>query len=362
MTVWRRLRTRLFASHLLTITIGAVAMVAVGSVVTRSLFQRRLGQMGRGSAAGAGAGQLHAALADSLNVAMAAGLVSAVLAAGAVAYLLGRRLLRPIEEVRAATHRMVRGEYNQEIPLPADEELRALAHDVNTLGAALADTERRRTRLIGEVAHELRSPLTTIGAYMEGLIDGVFEPSEEIFAAVADEAARLRRLSDDLTLMSQAEEHAMPLHPEAADLAELAAEAARRLEPQFDHRHVGLDVAAASSLPVEVDVDRVGQIFTNLLGNALTYTADGGVVGITSHTEGTQAIVDVTDTGRGIDPSELDHVFERFYRIPDPDRPAGRGIGLTIARSIARAHGGDITAHSEGPGTGSRFRVTIPLA
>ena len=363
MSVWRQLRTRLFVSHLLVIAVGGLAMLAVGSVLTRTLFQGRLGQMRRGPG-GLGTtttGELHSALGDSLNVALVVGLLAAVVAAGVVAALLARRFIRPIGAIREATDRIARGEYDQEMALPEEEELSALATDVNTLARTLAATETRRTRLISEVTHELRSPITTIRALMEGVLDGVTDPDPELFAAVAEEAARLQRLTDDLALLSQAEEGALPMSPDLADLRRLAIAAAERLRLQFDHERVALETESGPALPVFVDAARLGQVFTNLLGNALIHTPSGGSVTVRSSTSGGMAVVEVVDTGRGIPQDELSHIFERFYRLPNADHAAGRGIGLTIARSIARAHGGDVSAHSTGVGTGSTFRVLIPM-
>lgn len=172
----------------------------------------------------------------------------------------------------------------------------------------------------------------------------------------------MQRLADDLALLSQAEEGTLPMSPERTDLAELAAAAADRLRLQFDHSDVALEIETGLRLPVSADRMRMAQVFTNLLGNALNHTPAGGRVTVRSHREGGEAVVEIADTGRGIPTSELGHVFERFYRLPDPDRPAGRGIGLTIARSITRAHGGDISARSDGPGAGAVFRVVLPIA
>ncbi len=364
MSIWRRLRTRIFVSHLLVVGVGGVAMFIVGSILTRTLFSGRLGQMrrGPGGLAGSTAGEVHAALGDSLNIALLVGLAVSVVAAGVVAALLARRVIRPINEVREATDRIARGEYGQQVELPAEEELAALAGDVNTLAQTLSSTEERRTRLISEVTHELRSPITTIKGLMEGVLDRVSEPNDELFAAVAEEATRMQRLADDLALLSQAEEGTLPMSPERTDLAELAAAAADRLRLQFDHSDVALEIETGLRLPVSADRMRMAQVFTNLLGNALNHTPAGGRVTVRSHREGGEAVVEIADTGRGIPTSELGHVFERFYRLPDPDRPAGRGIGLTIARSITRAHGGDISARSDGPGAGAVFRVVLPIA
>lgn len=236
-----------------------------------------------------------------------------------------------------------------------------MAGDINTLVRTLSATESRRTRLIGEVTHELRSPITTIRALMEGVLDGVTEPTSELFVAVADEASRMQRLADDLALLSQVEEGSLSMFVEIADLRELGAIAAERLRLQFDHKQVGLEVEPGVALPTSVDPLRIGQVFANLLGNALIHTPAGGVVAVRSIRESEMAVVEVVDSGSGIQRDELDHIFERFYRLPDSARPAGRGIGLTIARSIARAHGGDVTADSRGAGEGSTFRISIPL-
>ncbi len=231
---------------------------------------------------------------------------------------------------------------------------------MNALGARLADTELHRTRLIGEVAHEMRTPLTTIRASMEGLIDGVVEPDATVFAQVANEASRLHRLADDLTLLSQTEERAVPLHPQGVELRSLAKEAIERLAPQYDDKRVTLTLADFPTLPVRADADRIAQVLTNLLGNALTHTPEKGSVTVHGGSTDATAWIDVTDTGRGIAAANLDRVFERFYRVPNASHPAGRGIGLTIARGLARAHDGDVTATSDGPDKGATFRLTLP--
>jgi signal transduction histidine kinase len=142
----------------------------------------------------------------------------------------------------------------------------------------------------------------------------------------------------------------------------VARRAVERLQSQFDDAGVSLKYRGDRTLGVIADPDRLSQVFINLTGNALTHTPSGGMVTVHAHAEPAGAVVDIADTGRGIAPGELEHIFERFYRIADPSHPAGRGIGLTIARSIARAHDGDVTAHSSGRGAGATFEVHIPLA
>ena len=371
----RRLRTRLFLSYVLVVAAGAVAMLIVGTVVTRSVYERQIGGFGLGRGQGGSnqvtESQLRTALDESLLPALFIGVAAALITAAVVAAFVGARLLRPIDELRVAARRMAAGDYGARVPVPAETELASLANDVNELGQHLATTEQRRNQLLGEVTHELRTPITVIRGQTENLIDGVVTPSLEVYAAIADEASRLQRLVDDLTLLSRADEGTLEVHLAHIDLEAVAAAAAERLRPQFDYANVTLVVDTNNPpgpLPVCGDSERLTQVFSNLLGNALGHTPTGGTVTLRTGRDHSIAFVDVIDTGSGIPDSELERIFERFYRRSDdggatgrPSR-AGRGIGLTIARSLARAQGGEVVATSPGPGSGAKFRVTIPIS
>lgn len=279
-----------------------------------------------------------------------------------VGILASNRLLRPIESIRLATRRLASGAYAERVELPPEAELAALATDVNALARTLEETEQRRMRLISEVAHELRTPLATIKGYMEGLVDGVFQPTDEIFLATGREAARLERLATDLSKLSRIqEETALDLRFELIDLGAVAIEVAESLRPRFDEKGVTLHIADLPTLRVRVDPDRMAQVFTNIIDNAVTYTPELGAVNITGYTNGGLAAISIADTGRGLESQQLDKVFDRFYRA-DRSTPGGTGIGLTIAHGIVRAHRGSIEVTSPGTGRGSTFTVVIPLA
>lgn len=369
----RRLRTRLFLSYVVVVAAGAVAMLVVGTVVTRTVYQRNIGGFGLGRGQGRSDAvsetQLRTALDESLVPSLLIGVGAALLTAAIVAMFVGRRLLRPIDELRDAARRMAGGDYDVRVPVPTEIELASLANDVNELGAHLATTEQRRTQLLGEVTHELRTPITVIRGQTEGLIDGVVAPSTEVYVAIADEATRLQRLVDDLTLLSRADEGTLEVDLSDLDLAAVAAATAERLRPQFEFADVALVVDTSHGpLLIRGDRDRLAQVLSNLLGNALGHTPPSGRVTLRAGRDRTVAFVDVIDTGPGIPADELEQIFERFYRRPDDGTPtarpirAGRGIGLTIARGLARAHGGEVVARPTGPGEGARFRLTIPLA
>jgi histidine kinase len=268
-----------------------------------------------------------------------------------------------VHEVRDATRRLANGHYDERVAEPGERELAELARDVNRLAVELETVERRRARLVSEVAHEMRTPLTTIEGYVEGMLDGIFEPTEEVLGAIGEETSRLQRLASDLAEFSRAEEGAVALHVRVVDLGDLAATSAERLRPQFDEKGVTLAVRGGPPLPVEVDPDRVAQVLTNLFGNALTYTPAGGQVEVQASRDHERARIAVSDTGIGLSPDDLELVFDRFYRVQGAVRPAGgSGIGLTIARGLARAHHGDIEASSPGLDAGSVFTLTLPLA
>ncbi len=370
----RRLRTRLFLSYVVVVGAGALAMLVVGTVVTRTVYERNIGGFGLGRGQGradqVSETQLRTALDESLLPALLIGVGAALVTAAIVAMFVGSRLLRPIDELRTATRRMAAGDYAVKVPVPTEIELASLANDVNELGEHLATTEQRRTQLLGEVTHELRTPITVIRGQTEGLIDGVVPPSPEVFAAIADEASRLQRMVDDLTLLSRADEGTLEVELADLDLSDVAVAAAERLRPQFDYAGVTLVIEADTvpgSLPIRGDRDRLTQVLSNLLGNALGHTPSSGVVTLRTGRDRSVAFVDVLDTGPGIPSDDLERIFERFYRRPEVGEAvprsirAGRGIGLTIARSLARAQGGDVVASSPGPGRGATFRLTIPL-
>ena len=361
-----RLPVRLLASYLVVLAIGVGASWLTVRLLTPQLFEHRMGQMagvGMGRGGPAVQSDVGQALLGSLDSALAIGALLAALAAGAVAAFVTHRLLTPLDAVRATTRLIAAGRYDARVDVPAEPELAALAGDVNTLASALAETEARRLRLLGEVAHEMRTPLTAVEGYVEGMIDGVFTADEATLGAVGAELGRLRRLAEDLSALSRTEEGRTELTMVTTDLTELARRTCERLAPQFADAGVSLTVHPAAPAPVHADPDRIGQVLTNLLGNAIVAAPRGRVEVRVRITDGT-AMAEVSDTGTGLAREDLERVFERFYRVPAPGRrrSEGSGIGLTIARGLARAHGGDLTASSDGPGLGSAFRLSLPLA
>lgn len=350
--------------QLAVIVIGVVALVVVIEPLATSFFQGHLDTMSRmmeGMMGDVLARDLESAFDNSLGRALVISVAASTVAALALSAFVTRRILAPLDHIRAASRRMAEGSYEERVTAPSEVELAALAEDFNALAEALDTTEQRRVRLMSEVAHELRTPLTTVEGYLEGMLDGVFEPNDATLGAATRELRRIRRLANDLSLLSRTEEAAQPLNLTDVDIGGLVEEVAARLRPQFEAGTIELEVTTIPGLVVRADSDRITQVLTNILGNALAYTSAGGSVRVGAIARGEQVVVAVVDSGKGLTVEQKEAVFERFYRA-DSAAPGGTGIGLTIARSIARRHGGDVTAESPGIGRGATFTLTLPTA
>jgi signal transduction histidine kinase len=237
--------------------------------------------------------------------------------------------------------------------------VRDLARSFNRMAERLEANEEQRRNLLADVAHELRTPLSVIRAHVEGLADGIYEPTADHLALIADETSVMGRLLDDLQLLSNAEAGALRLHRERIEPRELLSSSEATFRAQAAEAGVALVVDAEEDLPV-VDVDpiRIGEVVANLVSNALRHTPSGGTITIAAAREGDDVAFRVTDTGEGIPADELAHVFVRFARSAES---RGSGLGLAIAKSLVQAHGGTISAESE-PGNGTSIRFVLPTA
>ena len=366
----RSLRARLFIAHLLVIAIGAAALVVVAQLTAPSILDFHMTMMGGHQPMGPGmSGAPDMAVRDafqgSLDQALLVGGLAALGAALLAAMIVTRQIADPVQRLAEASRRLAAGRFSGRVPPSNTTELDLLTNAFNEMAAALEQSEARRLQLIGDVAHELRTPISTLEGYLDGLADGVVEPSEETWALLREEAGRVRRLVEDLHALWRTE--AMPL---ALDLASLAPAAlvesgVARLGPDFAAKGLTLSVDVAENLPlVRADPDRALQVLTNLLGNALRYTPSPGEVVIAAAREGAAVRFSVRDTGIGLAAEHLPRVFDRFYRV-DKSRSrtlGGSGVGLAIARALVEAMGGRVWADSPGTDRGATFSFTLPLA
>lgn len=365
----KSIQFKLLLSYLAVLLIGVVVLLLAVQFMAPSAYTRHMiteapGMgMGRGMGpGGAGLANFRAGLFEALGYALFAALLAALL----VSYFFSRRIVSPLQKMAAASQRIAAGHYEGRVAIEGADEIAQLGERFNQMAEKLESTETMRRRLIGDVSHELRTPLTAIQGYMEGLMDGVLPANAETFEQVHREAERLGRLVDDLQELSRVEAGAFSLDIHPTNLSDLVRTTVKRLSPAYEKKNVRLHWSLPADLPrVLADEDRLIQVLTNLLGNALMYTPASGTVTVTAAQVGGEARVSVKDTGIGIPPESLPHLFDRFYRVDKSRSRAeggGSGIGLTIAKAIIEAHGGQIWAESAGEGQGSTFVFTLRVA
>jgi len=308
--------------------------------------------------------------------------------------LLTESLARPLRAVRDAARRIGSGELSYRVALNSDDELGDLAEAFNQMAADLEHNEQQRRTMMADIAHELRTPLSVIRGQVEALADGVFPLNQDNLAPIHDQSLLLARLVDDLRDLALAEAGRLPLECDEVDIGELVRRVAAGFRQQAVAKGLTLTVevsphpgplpagrgepAAGDLAPsphtggegwgkgpptptLWADAQRIEQVLANLLSNAIRHTPEGGRVVIALSFEPGQVRMSVQDSGSGIAPEELGHLFDRFYRA-DKSRSrteGGTGLGLSIARRLAQAHGGDITVASA-PGEGATFAVTLP--
>ncbi|MCC6803566.1 MAG: HAMP domain-containing histidine kinase [Anaerolineae bacterium] len=371
-----KLSHKLFASYLLVVAVGLVVLALSTAFVAPITFEQQMAHMGAGAGQGQQRGMMQAQMTDQINAEIEANFRSAVnqalllagaaaiIAAGAVSWLVSRQIVNPLRALVSLSQRIASGHYRERLEVQSRDELAELVRSFNQMAEALDHTETIRSELMANMTHELKTPLASIKGYMEGLQDGVIPPSEETFQLVHHEAERLQRLVQDLQELSRAEAGQVPIHPQPSDPCRIVESAIERMRPQFNEKSVELGVKMERSLPdLSADPDRIGQVLINLLGNALQNTAAGGRVEVSLSPTGRMLEFSIQDSGIGIGAENLERIFQRFYRV-DKSRSrssGGSGIGLTISRHLVEAHGGRIWAESPGLGKGSTFRFTIPI-
>jgi signal transduction histidine kinase len=354
------LRARLLVAFLV-VAAAALATVWIGVLlVGPGYFADAMGHA-PGDPAGAAMDEAtRSAFADAMLRALLGASVIAIVAAVIVSLAVASRIARPVSAMAVAAGRIAGGHYAERVPVVDPDELGEMASSFNAMAASLEDTERRRLQLVGDVTHELRTPLATIDGYLEGLEDGVVPQTDETWRLLRSETRRLAVLVNDLTELWRAEAKQLTLAREAVDLRQVAADVAERFAP----------LAAQKQVPVEVDGEataladrnRVTQIIANYLSNAIRHAPSGTAVKIELQQRDATARLAVTDAGPGLTPEQREAVFMRFYRV-DPARSraeGGSGIGLAIVAALASAMGGRAWAESAGVGKGATFFAELP--
>jgi two-component system sensor histidine kinase BaeS len=308
----------------------------------------------------------RSASAVSIGVALLASLVAAL----AISAFATRRIAGPVVRLADAAGDVAAGRFDVRVPDPAlGSEFAGLASSFNGMAQRLQAVETTRRRLLADLAHEMRTPLATLDAYLEALEDGVAVMNPETVALLRAQTGRLGRLTEDVSAVSRAEEGQLDLHPQVLPADGVISRAAAAARERYDAKGVAL---ATDTAPrpgrVAADPERMEEVLGNLLDNALRHTPAGGTVLLACRhvaavePRGGGVEFSVSDTGDGIPAEHLPHVFERFYRVDRArDRAhGGSGIGLAITKALVEAHGGTVTASSAGLGHGAVFTVRLP--
>ena len=352
---------RLLVAMALVIVTAALAAWLVAGAVGPALFHRHMAAAE--SSPGSAVQHAESAFASASTVTFAVALVAAVLTALVASLVLARRIGGSLGSLARAAAQVATGRFDGRLGRPRiGAEFDDLVDAFNTMADRLEQDEDRRRRLMADVTHELRTPVATIVASLDALEDGV-QRLPQVVEVLRDQSVRLTRLTADLAAVTHAESGALRLDRRPVEPAALVRSVLAGAQARADH--AGVEIAARSGgplPPLEVDADRIGQVLANLVDNAIRHTPPGGRVIVAADPSDTGVRLTVSDTGEGIAPEHLPHVFERFYRADAArDREhGGSGIGLAIAQALVQAHGGTIAAYSAGAGCGSRFVIELP--
>lgn len=298
------------------------------------------------------------------NRALLIGALVATAVAIVLALILAQTLTRPLQELAAASRAMAAGSLEQQVPVRTQDELGDLANTFNQMSAELVRANQQRRQMTADIAHDLRTPLTVLSGYLEAMEDGTLPPTAPRLQMMHQEVETLKRLVEDLRTLSLADAGNLALYKEPIHPRELLAQVQAAYTHKAMQQNVNLVTDAPPDLPlIQVDPARMRQVLGNLVSNALRYTPQNGRITLTAvptpHTPGSLQLI-VADTGTGISPDELPHIFDRFYR-GDKSRREGEGesgLGLAIVKSLVNAHGGVISAVST-PGYGATFTITL---
>lgn len=286
---------------------------------------------------------------ERTNHALLLASLAAVLVALVLGILLARTLTRPIQALTRAAQGIAAGQSEQQVKVSSQDEIGQLAAAFNQMSQEVAQANRLRRQMTADIAHDLRTPLTVIGGYVESMRDGVLQPTPERLTLIYAEIERLQRMVGDLRMLSQVDAGELPLHPQAIAPLSLLERAAGLFQHPAEQQAVTMRVQAAANLPeIRVDEARMMQVMDNLISNALRYTPSGGTITLAAQASAGKVIFSVRDTGQGIAPEELPHIFNRFYRA-DRSRHSESGesgLGLAIVKALVEAHGGKVWAES----------------
>ncbi len=278
-----------------------------------------------------------------------------------LAWLISRNIAFPLQHVAAAATAVAEGHFDQRVPISGPPEVRAVGAAFNRMTEQVVAAQQAQRDFLANVSHDLKTPLTSIQGYAQAIIDGAAKDPARAASIIYEEATRLNRMVVELTDLARIQAGRLSMQTSAIDLGEMTAAIAERLRVVAEKKGLTFNVTAPSLPPIAGDGDRLAQVLTNLISNAIKYTPDGGQIDITARVANNGVEVEVKDSGIGIPPEDLPRIFERFYQVDKSRGPRrGTGLGLAITHEIVQAHGGQIRVSSAGVGHGSTFTVWLP--
>ncbi len=362
---------RLLASYLLIILVGCVTLYWAGDAFAVLFYDQHMGGMmnrmrGMDGMMDAMTADLGEAYRRTTQQAMVWGMGVAALVASGVSLFVTGRIVSPLKQMQGASQRIASGQYGGRLDTQMPGEIGDLARTFNEMASALETTERRRIELLDNVAHEFKTPLSNLRGYLDGLVEGVFDCNEETVTICERQLTRLERLVADISLLSRVETGQEFLQTVPVEAVTLLDGVVAAFQPQSREKGVALSLEfPPARVRVLADAQRTGQVLSNLVANALRHTPEGGKIWLSAkQRDPTEVVFGVADTGEGISPEDLPHIFTRFYRADKArtrDGGEGSGVGLTIAKHYVKMQGGRIWAESSLT-EGSCFWFTLPSA
>ena len=295
--------------------------------------------------------------------------IIAIAVALVLGILLTRQITRPIGALKTGAKHITEGDLSYRVKIRSHDEIGQLADSFNNMAVRLGNSEQSRRQLVSDVAHELRTPLTIIQGTVDGIEDGVFAPDKEHLDTIKEQTSLLNHLVNDLRDLSLAESGQLKLEIQPADMTDLVKRKLNQFQISAQKKNIRLNLESDPHLPeIKIDSKRIEQALGNLFSNAIRHTPEGGKItaslkSISSPAGKNELLISITDTGEGIAPEHLPHLFERFYRVESSRARSegGAGLGLAIVQQMVQAHGGRVWAESQ-PGRGSTFYIALPYS
>ncbi len=288
----------------------------------------------------------------------------AVAVALVIGLILTRQITRPVRALISGARHLTKGELSYRVTVKSRDEIGELADSFNIMASSLEKGEQSRRQLTADIAHELRTPLTVIEGTVDGIIDGVFQPDTEHLRSIKEQTALLTHLISDLRDISLAESGQLKLNLTSTDMVELVRRVVSNYEINAREKNIRIKLEEEPQISeIEADTVRMEQVISNLLVNAIRHTPSSGSISVTIKNDEGGLAISVADTGEGIAPEDLPHVFERFYRSGSSRsrKEGGTGLGLAIVKQMVEAHGGKVWVESK-KGTGSIFSILLPFS